>query len=455
MNKIKFLAAFAALSLAFTSCNNEIDDTTGIGGGNNNGEKSVISLTIKNGDALTRGAANNEGTASDEESAIDISQKLKVIVYNEDGTLDYASETIELSLVGTNTYSTNQFKVTIGNKYFFVFANDGNSGKIQIPTPGTSMKEFMMQVIEVSRASSSSDILDITQDNNFLIGSMWKESKSVIKTGTEIQPTKIQVGIGRLASKVNLAAVEYNIGNANLEGTFSNAKYRLGTISKKIYTVGVHEGTSLPTSDGVLVTSYTHNAGVVNTTGDDANFYRYSNTWANPASSFYVTENTTALNANKEQKFGNTTYIQIETVYTPNKTEIYDPTDLTSNHDLAEVDGKTFYTAILKSTGKRLIFKELPASGTAHSDIDLTTILKYEMGKNYHKFVVFDPKESNDVIRNRVLRNHYYEFKLTKINDLGSHTSEVDPDEVVPTKLDVTLEISVKPWNKVSSDVEV
>jgi len=454
MNKIKFLAAFAALGLVFTSCNNEIDDTTGIGGGNNNGEKSVISLTISNGDALTRGAGDNEGTASEAESFIDVNKNLKVIVYNEDGTLDYASDTIKLSDSSTGKYATtNQFKVTVGNKYFFVFANDGS--KVILPTPGTSMKEFMMQAIKVEREEDpDSDILDITENKNFLIGSIWKEMKAVTKTGTEAQPIKIELSIGRLASKVNLAEVKYNIGNANLQGSFKDATYRIGTISKNIYTVGIHEGALLPTSDGVLVTSYNHNADVVNTTGDDDNFYRYSKTWAGENVPFYVTENTTALNVNKEQKFGNTTYIQIETVYTPVSQEIHDPTNLEAGKSLPE-GTTTFYTAILKSSGKRLIFKEAPVDGTAHSDIDLTTILKYQDGKNYHKFVIFDKKENNDVMRNRVLRNHYYEYKLTKINDLGSSTSEVDPEEVVPTKLDVELEISVKPWNKVASDVEV
>lgn len=456
MNKIKFLAAFAALGLAFTSCNNEIDDTTGIGGGNNNGEKSVISLTIKNEGATTRATTGTE-KASTEESGIKTEYGIKVVVFNENGSLDF-SKKINLHSK-TDFFLTDTFEITVGNKYFFVFANDKNN-KISIPASGSNinMDEFFIQAVSVAKDINT----DIANNNEFLLGSLWKDA-TFVGAGTKDTPYGVELTIGRLSSKTKLTKVSTKADkNNDVNGNFINPKYRIGSISKKINTVGVYEGAVLPTkSDGVLVTSIVHNSDTLTVGGDNndtqtSDFYRYSDAWKEVKDSFYLTENTTALHKDtKVQYFGNTTYIQVETKYVPATGEVYNPETLAAE-DLTG-DG-TFYTALLKSTGKRIILSGLPSdSSKINSDIDQTTILEYKQGLNYHKFVIFDPKENiaDPVKRNRVLRNHYYEFEITNFKDLGSPTSEVKPGEPVPSTTSVDLKVTVKPWDKVTGNIEV
>lgn len=457
--KVNFLFALATAGLMWTGCSNESDELVP----NPNpetGEKSGISLVISNGDK-TRAASGTEG-ATPAEKTIDPADGLKVYVFNNNGTLDFADE-LTLTDAGGGKFKTEEFDVVAGKgKYFFVFANDEHD-MITEPSTSTTMNEFMAQNVTVALdAAGTPDIAD----TKFLMGSLWKEAEDVALSAT---PRTIPLKVGRLSSKVILSAVSFGSKDASLLGEFSTARFRLGTIPKKINTVGIFDGTDLPTAKkGVIVKSAVHNAAgwtLVSNVPTANNYYTPFNTdWAGsktPAAgaAFYTTENTTGLDTDGLQYYGNTTFIQMETVYIPGANEVYN-TDLTVDATYTPGAAITFYTARVKSTsdvtsaaGKWIIFKEKPVTGTAHGDIELGEVREYVGGKNYHKFAIYDKLEDTDVVaKNRVLRNHHYQFSISKFNSLGSYTDIVDPTEPIPNTTTVDVEVEVLDWDKVTED---
>lgn len=464
-NKFKLLSAVAAFGLLATACSNSNEETPASGG--NKGEKGFVQLTITSEIPASRGSSG-EQAATTEESKIDAAKGLKVYVFNEDGSLDYASTSnLVLTETGANTniFTSSAFEVAAGNKFFFVFANDAQSGG-KIAAPTSNMEVFMKKAVATVNAGGA---LDITTDNSFLLGTLWQEVKLAEAGGTAAAPKHVNLKIGRLGSKVNLKAINYvKHADSDLQGAFQNSDrvYRIGSMPHNINTVGVHEGLNIPAGNpAVLVTSYVHNSvayiGTPPTaTFNSTDFIQYAAAWKTAVDQpYYTTENTTGRDAvTGQQYYGNTTYVQIETLYKPVAAELHDPATLIAGEAVA-ADG-TFYSAMIKSSstltsiaGKRVLFTANPTEGTPHADIDQTTVLKYTEGKNYHKFPVFDTNESDDVNRNRVLRNHYYEFDVTSFKDLGSHVETVDPWEPIPTKTTVDVQVEVKGWDKVSGSI--
>ena len=470
-NNFKFLFILAIFGLTIAGCNKE----TGTQTSDKDGDKGSIQLIVRSNAPQVRGS-DGEETATAAEVKIDGAKGLKVYVFNEDGTLDYASPgALSLTETSSNVFKSEAFDVTAGNKYFFVFANDpASGGKITAPTATMRMSDFLTQAVTTSNAGGA---LNIAQDNNFLLGTLWKEMKLAPAGGTGSAPITVNLTIGRLSSKINLTAINYVTSNANLSGVFSNGKYRLGTLPYKINTVGVHEGTPTPAgNDDVLVTSYVHNVNAFigtppSVTFNTADFIQYAafkdvlgdGVGTFNTNIFYTTENTTARDINTGHLyFGNTSYIQIETIYTPALAEVCNPETLAPNQTLG---GATFWTieivnkpvtaaGIAIGANKRIIITN-PASAILHQDLNPATLLVYTDGKNYHKFAIFDKKETDDVKKFRVLRNHYYEFKVTNFKDLGSHIPDVDPAEPIPTITTIDVQVTVKDWDKVSGDIEI
>lgn len=483
-HKFKLLCAVAALGILATGCSKEGSDT--VTPPVNNGEKGYISLTVSSEVPATRAADPGAQTATDAELKIDAAKGLKVYVFDENGVLNYSSATdtnatggalplTDMNTVDGTTYPvagktfrTTPFEVTAGDLYFFVFANDGTL--ISAPITSTPMEDFMKQAVATvysGGAGVENTLLDIATDNQFLLGTLWREDKLAAGGGTLTDPKPVDLTIGRLSSKIHLSEITYATDNAELKGTFSAGKYRLGTLANKINTVGFHSGAYLPVGNdnnnkNVLVESKVHNsqAWLAGDVFNSTDFVQYtafkavntSGSGGTNTNMFYATENTTARDASTgQQYFGNTSYIQVETVYTPKMSEVYNPADIAGGAlgtDATDYAAGTFWTGIYQ--GKRLIFNANP-----NTNPDVTAVKEYTDGLNYHKFPVFDPNETDAVYKNRVLRNHYYDFNVTNFKDLGSHTKDVDPKEPIPDKTTVDVKVTVANWDKVKSGIEL
>ena len=470
--KVNFLFALATVGLMWTGCSNESEEL--IPSPNpGEGEKSFISLTIENKATTRAPEPGNDATETPEgaEATVTAADGLKVFVFNSNGTLDTAAPNGKVNLAESGgKYVSDGFTVTAGAKYFFVFANDG-ANKIVPPTAAMTMTEFMEKTVAVALDANAFPTELTNAGSKFLLGSLWGETTTAPAGGTDATPKHVALTIGRLTSKINLAAVDYTEKDGDLKGEFKDARYRLGTIPKKINTVGVHLGNALPTAaNGVVVKSAVHSTAAWSST-DVANYYPYNTGTLTSAigdwpaakalgETFYAVENTSG-NEVDMQRFGNTTFIQFETIYTPDADEIFDPATLTKY--TPALTNNTFWRVRVKAAstnpaaGKWIIVGVDPTTLTLHADIEtMTEYPQYTGGKNYHKFAIFDRKEDgNEVCKNRVLRNHYYEFKVTKFNGLGEPTDKVDPNEPIPNKTTVDVTVTVKDWDKITGETEV
>lgn len=431
---LRFLPALAALTLLVWGCQKE--NNNGIAP--DSGEETVVSLVVTAEQlAPTRGAGEQTQDPTESENTIDPNAGLKVYVFKPNGVLETA-KALTLKDNNDGTFTTEQLVLKSGDHYFYVFANDSRG-----LLTAADKKSFTTTNIATAY-DTECNIASIAADKKFLIGTLWSQKTTVKPGGTEAEPVKVELQIGRLASKVNVAEFNYTVAEeSGLKGKFSEGKYRMGALALNIYNVGECGESALPTTDGVLVTSCLHNAPYTT-----ANYLLAPEVWKNAGEFFYATENTTALNANNEQLFGNTTFVQIETKYVPVANEVY---DVATGGIAAEFTGGTFWTAQYEN--KRLIFNGDPRNNEFFPGV--SDVKEYTDGLNYHEFPVYDAKEKEDVLKNRVLRNHYYEYKITKINDLGSPSKEPDPTKPIPTTSTVEVSVKVLKWSKVTSEVEV
>jgi hypothetical protein len=500
MKKLFILAAALAVGLA--SCQKGPDNS---GVDTKDGEIGYYSFRVKTAGApgATRAADEGDQPATAKElTVVTGAGALKVAVFDTEGVFETWGE-LELNEdgVGTNSYRSENVSgeastiaIPQGEHYFFVFVNDVNN-KITRPAGGVAMDAWMKSEFGITTFTDGRP-MDIATDDKFLMGTLWKDQiKNAPTGGTADDPIEIPVTIGRLASKIAFKKVEK--GTSNMNGSFTNPKFRLGTISKSMFFVGVTNRTAYPyapyyisdteTGAATLVTSAKDEATATlgNVTTDSQKPYAYNTTdfvtyggWntinegatgtdTDPYTFVYATENTTKRQdsslENEEEEpifddvqfYGNTTYIQVETTYNPvagtgETGEVYTVNGNAVGPKAAVfVEGTTFYTGVFN--GKRLIFNESPAGIDGISEVHT-----YTEGKNYHKFPVQDQRELDAVYRNRVLRNHYYEYAITKIVDLGSWDQEVNPEEPIDEITNVQLAVTIKHWDKVvSADIVV
>jgi len=453
--KLKTTLLWTLAAYMLVSCNK--DDING-GSSTQPGEESVVTLIIYDATISTRAADTDTDTPTLAESAIDPSLGIKVVVFNADGTLAYplTGSPLNLSLTetGPNTgiYQSGEFKVNAGEKYFYVFANDGNN---VVTAPSSTMTRSQFIARTTAATLDNDDLLDLT-DPNFLMGSLWSEKQTAPAGGQTGAPETVYLSIGRLVSKVTLSEVSQ--GTSTMNGTFSDPEYRLGTIPKKLFLVGNNDENRATPPDaghGVVVSAVHYEP--IYSGATDANYQQYTATWKGvnnvTPQSFYTVENTTAPNGAGIQFYGNTSYIQLRTVYTPDPTEVFRVEDLSAQGSFT---GPTFYTANLISTGARIIFEEDPREGgalTPDPDIDQNTIQVYTNGLNYHKFPIHDTEVGlPEVQKNTVLRNHSYRYKVTSIADLGKPDGDVDPTEPIETETTLIIEVTVSDWSKIENN---
>lgn len=433
--KILFLSTIILSTIVFSGCSNESDGP----GPEPRGKEKEVTLSIKTHDNNTKATRAGKDATSDEKT---ITGLAKVYVYDGDGKLEYRDEQVTL----TPAKMDYTMKITSGTKYFYVFANTGANISVK-----NTRVEFEKQIIETGFGLE--DLPDLCKNANFFMGTLWGvpvEIKDDDGDGKEA----IELEIGRITAKIKLISVEKdkeNNGFSIRPGTFTKSAYSIGGAANKAYAVGQYTG-SLPPKNHSTYTSAVHSK--LPGTKDVPNIedFIYYSTWkeitAVPPTGpidqyFYAMENTTAKDLQNKQYYGNTTHIQLETIYTPTKEEIWN-SDLTEKgKDL--ITGTTFWTII--KDGVHYITNAEP---TVLPDKD-TKIKMYTDGKNYHVLAIADNDFKNDpVLRYAVLRNNYYEISVTGIKDLGDNEPITDPTIPIPDEVDVTATIKILDWSQVT-----
>lgn len=427
-------------------CSNDSHETPNI---RVEGENTVIRVKILDATkTMTRAAGTATEPATTDEK--EITGDVTILVYDADNNLEktHADEI-------TNGEST-QFTIQSGKKHIYVVANQtvgGTTGVKAENTAGAYERQNMDAAI-----SGDPEALSIASNSGFIIGTLWGEEVDIASGGTEDEPIEITLEIGRAAAKAKLHSVQKGT-TSNMAGQFTNPHYRIGSIATEYYHVGQYEGTTVPPEDDHgKVTSAVHTQPWYETNPESETqntvFTNYEQwmgvtalpTEGNPLTNFfYVTENTTALDQQSLQYYGNTTYVQLRTVYIPDPDEVLDVNNLSETVTIAE--GETFWVVTIDKVNY-LVGNY--GAATEETQATITATKQYPNGMNYHKFPIRDKSESDPEKMNAVLRNHYYEIAVNSIKDLGEPGEEVDPWIPITTETNVEATITILPWSKIS-----
>lgn len=429
---------------ALAGCTNEKVECCGNPGDSDiPAEESYARLTIING---TRGRAAGGATQNTEGTESNIAGTVKVVIFKApEGSFE---KEYDLNCIGG---VTDQFTISPGEKYIYVFSNNPALSAAS-GYRGTYERKILQD------AFATADLPDIA-NNDFFIGTLWGKSVTVDDGGTVDTPVNIPLEIGRIAAKVKLGSIKKG-DNSNMEGEFLTPEYRLGSVPRNYFLVGQHEGTIAPpqTGHGKVISAVheeswenSSDPGKQNPVFTNYQGYKAVSQPTTPLTDFFYTiENTTKLDQQNHQYYGNTTYIQLKTQYEPTDAEIRSHQDI-SQAGSRNPDG-TFYTIVIG--GERYIVDDDPAS-TLQPDAG-TEIKHYDKGLNYHKFAIRDKDERTDMEKQySVIRNHYYEVAVTGIKDLGDPSEIVKPGEIIPQETTVTITVTVLPWSKIIQEEEI
>lgn len=438
----KYLLMAVIVAAGFTSCDNE---TVGDNPGGERGKETTAKLRLI--EAPGTYGTDQEQTASSAESTI--ASSVDIYIFDDSGVCEYA---YEAHPVNPATGLADEIKVTEGQKYFYVFSNKPSS--VQKPEVNvTSREAFEKSVITATIASNNTSI---TQDNSFLIGTLWRKVTTV--TGEENQ--NISIEIGRAGAKIALTSVDTKIVGELLKGNFvlNTAIYRVCAVPTEFYLVGQYSGTIAPPADGAVVTSAVHdeNATASGSLTDDnwnPKFKNYTfesstNIGGNNQKSYYAIENTSKKFDNY-LRYGNTTFLQLQIKYQPKQGNGGEVHDKDGNPNASLTQGETFYAA--KVNGQTVIFNESPNGNLA--GLDTQSIRRYENGINYYRIVVKDNSEraGGNEQSMKVLRNHYYEVAVNSFSKLGDEDEEVKPWwPIIGEETEVDVTVKVINWSKIT-----
>lgn len=418
----------AILSAGFISCNNDDDPKPPPPPEGN----VTVQLKVLDGTPTSYASTETEPPETGEST---LSSQLEVFVFDVNGSFEYYQQLGYDS--GTNL--TDRFQVTAGPKYFYVFSN--LPGNVPAPGQGTTRVTFeeTIRTAVVTNLNTSISVAD-----QFFIGTLWGDTVRVNGTGTLAAPENIAVSVGRIASKIRLKET-VSSASGNLKGTFADPFYRVASIPTEFYMVGQHNGLTMtppriPPADGVQVFSAVHN--------EPANSTKFTEylfpTTSNIGTAYYTIENTTAADMQGHVYFGNTTHIQFRVKYVPDASEVYSGS--TGDPGGTITGSGDFYTGI--RNGSRFIYDSNPI-GLG----DVTDIKIYTGGLNYYNIPIKDLSESTISLQTSIIRNHYYELRITSISRLGEDSGTVDPETPITEDKDIQLSITVLPWSKIIYDI--
>lgn len=428
--KFKYLTAIALLAFCFAGCTDSDTDVNPVAPEVE--EETSVQLKLKD---IKPNTYNSSETEDASESESKISENLKIYIFNALSGVLEKNEVLKFtpnpSVEGE--YLSDKFTMKSGKKYIYVFSN---SPAVSVPASRTILEK---NVIDAGFNANDLPAALATGDA-FLIGTLWGDMTSVgINTPGNV--VTLPLNIGRAVSKVCLKTVSK--GTSNLLGTFTNPNFRLCSVPVEAYLVGQWT-TVKPPAVGSKIISAVHDQISTGSGpgGQNPKFRNYD--WNNKVAvggSFYAVENTTREDI---LHYGNTTYIQIEIVYTPDPTELHGK-DGTQGGTL-DPSGD-FWTGELN--GQVLIFWEEP-------EYPVTTVRKYTTGLNYYSVPIRDDSESGLEQQYAILRNHYYELAVTAIKKLGSNNGGIiEPPTPIEVDTDVKFQVTVVPWYKIGQEIEL
>ena len=447
----------AAAVMGLASCSNE---NVPMGGDlTPQGEPTSMKLVLDlSGGAYSR--AINDGNSKAEETTID---KLQVYIYNDKGIFEKEHEIpfAELDEVAGqgNKYATkNILAATTGKKTIYVGAN---------------MTDAMKQIMKANSAQAlakkgvGAALSDITTDNKFVMFSTVAAGNTLKATDANQAdqiPTENQVTVTlqRLAAKIAVGmSAEMNAPGVKqgAAGEITDLGFLVDNINKMYYLTYGGEGVNTPaaTDANMLVADYDKNNFEFATWNANPQFQTIT-----PGTAEKATWNTAyaAENLTTDKVIEGVTRIVVKGQFTP-KSGIA-VTGNAPNYTFTETAdyitaGADYYMFNLPEAGGYAFFNKadgdddvkvkawLKHIGIADGQLDAVAKTKvlYTKGMNYWWITVDDN-------RGDIKRNNFYRADIKSIWAPGRNNGEFgndDKDDVVDEKTNITVQITVEPWN--------
>lgn len=455
----------AAAVMGLASCSNE---NVPMGGDlTPQGEPTSMKLVLDlSGGAYSR--AINDGNSKTEETTID---KLQVYIYNDKGIFEKEHEIpfAELDeVVGEdNKYATkNILAATTGKKTIYVGAN---------------MTDAMKQIMKANSAQAlakkgvGAALSDITTNNKFVMFSTVAAGNTLKATDANQAgqiPTENQVTVTlqRLAAKIAVgmsAQMDAPGVKQGAAGEITNLGFLVDNINKMYYLTygGVDGNTPAATDANMLVADYDKNNFEFATWNANPQFQTITpgtvgkETW----NTAYAAENLTT-----DKVIEGVTRIVVKGQFTPKsgiKVDGVAPSYTFANTDGHITAGTDYYMFNLPEAGGYAFFNKtdgdddakvkawLKHIGVADANIDdvAATKVLYTKGMNYWWITVDDN-------RGDIKRNNFYRADIKSIWAPGRNNGEFgndDKDDVVDEKTNITVQITVEPWQMKDFNAEL
>ena len=458
--KLNKYLLMAAMGLGLVACTeNDLVEGSDSNGAQNEGTTYVgFSIDFKN--LGTR--APEEGIDPDEQTI----ESAYVVMTNNDGIIEAVAKTSKDGTDSNNGKKCYVFQTNPGLHYFYAVANPDDKAATLL-TKDEDIDDYFNK-------ATTLDVASITTANSFMMSSVEKYTADVKDNVTEAEAlagtaNSFSLNIERVAAKVTMTCDSETLTNSANEaggGTIDGTTFTLkngASMSYRMAQTSIQEilgNTYDKSSSQTLVY-------IKGTDPSEEGNYIYRS-----ATPVYCLEN---LHNNYYQK--NTTYVDIETTFTPAKVvKCLDQLDVTPDNNLKNnsTTGSFFVVRSGEHAQNYLMKSDLLAwqktkgyvsnestdisKDPSHFPAGVESISEeYQDGKCFFG-PIWIGQATADASTAPVTRNTWYNLKITGIKLPGEpHEPVIDDTEetplVPPTNVAITL--TVQPWNFIDRPIEL
>ena len=469
--KLNKLLLMAAIGLGLVACNdNDLVDGSGSNGTQAEGT-TYVGLSLKFSDANTRADETEDGTAAEQKI-----NKAYVIMADADGNVEQIVSTANKG-TGDSNKETDYYVIQTnpGLHYFYAVVNpDQTDGNDNVPTVGGTISSYFNTAVPLDVAKIAS-----VTDASFMMAIHEVLTANVEDGVTENEALKgtkncFTIKVERATAKVTMTCDNETLTNsANKAGggiikgtTFTlkngaSMSYRMAQASIK--EISENENTYDKNSDPTLVY-------IKGTDPSEEVNYIYRS-----ATPVYCLEN---LHNNYYQK--NTTYVDIETIFTPARVvKCLDQLDETPDNNLEDnsTTGSFFVVGSGEHAQNYLMKADLLTWQKTKTYITEEQFNIGEISKNPAHFPAGVESISDEYINGKcffgpiwigqatadaptapVTRNTWYNLKITGIKLPGEpHEPEIDETGTTPLvpPTNVAITLTVMPWNFIDRGIDL
>lgn len=458
--KLNKYLLMAAMGLGFVACTeNDL-----VEGGDSNGAQNegttYVGFSLKFNASNTRATGEEDGTAAE--------QNIKtayVIMADASGNVEQIVSTTESGTGSSNT-STDYyvFKTTAGVHYFYAVVNPDIAPTMGVDdATAKTISGYFNTGVELTVAN----ITSTTEGGNFMMASEKVLTANVEDGVTKDEALKgtkncFSIDVERVAAKVTMTCENTTLTNAtnNAGGTITTPKFTLKGGATRSYRMAQSAINEIAGNTWNYTSSETD---VYVKTGSDKDLHKL-------ATPVYCLEN---LHNNYYQK--NTTYVDIETIFTPAKVvKCLDQLDETPDNNLEDnsTTGSFFVVGSGEHAQNYLMKSDLLAwqkskgyvasesdeisKDPSHFPAGVESISEeYVNGKCF-----FGPiwlgQETADASTAPVTRNTWYNLKITGITLPGEPSEpQIDPEQPLTPATNVAITLSVMPWNFINREIDL